>query len=145
MRRAWLVSEYSQSYGTFGKMITDSGFYCNSLELPWKGNKRKLSCIPALEYLCKIISSPHFGKVYQLQNVPGRSYILTHSINFGGDVELGLKTELEGCIGLGEHRGVMKGQKCLLVSRPAVRRFMEAMQFEPFYLSIIDSSERRNI
>lgn len=143
MRQVWLISEPSGSHGTFGKVVTDVGYYCNSLELPWKNNQRKLSCIAALSYLCKIVISPTFGKVYQLQNVPGRSYILEHPANFAGDIELGYKTELEGCIALGEKRGIMKGQKCLLVSRPAIRRFMESMQYEPFMLNIIDPTERR--
>lgn len=36
--------------GNSGTLYIDGKFYCYTLELPWKNNKRKISCIPAGKY-----------------------------------------------------------------------------------------------
>ena len=53
-----------------------------------------------------------------------------------GDVTLGLRSQLNGCIALGERLGWMDGQKALLLSAPAVRRFEGHMGTAPFLLEI---------
>ena len=66
-------------------------FLCHTIELPWKNNKRNISCIPEGEYEIE----PRFSKRFQhhliFKNVKGRSYILFHPANDA------IK-DLEGCI-----------------------------------------------
>jgi hypothetical protein len=96
--------------GTQGVLILPSGVFCNTLELPWRDNIRKRSCIPLGEYDVEIRTSPKFGQVYEVKMVPDRSYILTHSGNLAGDIEKGYLSHVEGCILLGSYWGVINKQ-----------------------------------
>lgn len=123
-----LQRELSTPEGTFGR-ATFGGYSLFSLELPWRDNLRQKSCIPAGTYTCGLVKSPRFGLVYEVKDVPGRSAILIHPANFGGNADEGWTTELQGCIALGVKRGLLRNpqgimQKALLVSRPAVGQFM---------------------
>lgn len=138
MLRCTLTRGKSSPAGTFGVLEAPGKKRWFSLELPWKDNKRKLSCIPAGVYVAKLRQSPRFGKVYHLQNVAGRSYILIHSGNYAGDVELGYRSHVEGCILLGKRVGLLDGQRAVLLSRPAVREFMSLLDDQPFELEIKD-------
>jgi hypothetical protein len=54
-----------------------------SLELPWMGNQRRVSCIPAATYEAIPINRTSNGKwALWLQNVPDRSEILIHTGNY---------------------------------------------------------------
>lgn len=125
----------STAQGTPGYWIFPGGWYY-SMELPWRDNLNSLSCIPEGVYTVAIRKSPKYGKVYHVKNVPGRSYILIHPLNVAGNIEMGYKTESEGCIGLGKRLGMLWGQRAVLVSRPTVRTFMEAMDYQPFILHV---------
>jgi hypothetical protein len=74
-----------------------------------------------------------------LLGVHGRAGILIHSSNLMGDVSLGYRAQLLGCISLGERLGVMERQRCLLLSRPAVREFEDFMGRKSFTLEIRDA------
>lgn len=126
--------------GTRGVLIMPEGVLCNTLELPWRDNRPSRSCIPCGEYDVALYRSPRHGRIYQVQNVPGRTYILIHSGNLAGDVDKGLKSHVEGCILLGRYFGILKGQKALLCSRPAVADFMERLAGQPFRLIVEDES-----
>lgn len=122
--------------GTFGK-ISVGGVSFFTGELPWRENKNDLSCIPEGAYLCKWTLSPRFKRfTYELVKVPKRIAIRAHSANFCGAKDKGYKFQLNGCIALGEKLGFMDGQKALLLSAPAVRRFEKIMNKEPFMLEI---------
>ena len=126
--------------GTYG-LFSTPGFQCYSAELPWRDNRRKVSCIPEGDYPVRIVQSPRFGRIYGLFNVPGRSSVLIHSGNFSGDISLGYASHVEGCILLGRQLGKLqrkdgKLQSAILVSLPTVRSFMEFMGGEPFTLSV---------
>jgi hypothetical protein len=51
----------------------------------------------------------------------------------------GWKTHVQGCIALGERRGVIAGQKAVLRSRPSVRRFLAALDGRAIDLEIFDA------
>jgi len=68
-------------------------FKCVTLELPWKKNKRRVSCIPLGEYRVIKHTSPKFGKCFWIRDVEGRSEILIHKGNF--------YTDILGCILVG--------------------------------------------
>lgn len=69
-------------------------FDCKTLELPWKGNQRNISCIPAGTYTVEKRFTPARGNHFHILNVPGRSSILIHSGNY--------YSHTLGCILVGE-------------------------------------------
>jgi hypothetical protein len=76
--------------------------------------------------------------VYHVKDVPDRTYILKHPGNFAGDVAKGYKTNSNGCLLLGAKVGYINGQRAVLSSRPTLRKFMEAMNSEPYELKIME-------
>ena len=56
-----------------------------TLELPWKENQRRISCIPDGIYTCIKHTSPTFGECIWIQDVPDRSEILIHTGNYTTD------------------------------------------------------------
>ena len=126
--------------GTFGRLVFGSQVV-HTVELPWRDNARQRSCIPPGAYTCALVQSPRFGRVYGVQAVPGRSHVLIHAANLGGDVEQGWATHLHGCIAPAERLGAIRipsgrMQRAGLVSRPALRRLMAWAGGQPFTLEI---------
>lgn len=124
--------------GTHGLLYYEN-FMCHTLELPWRDNQRNISSIPPGEYPAVIRSSPRFGRVYWIQEVPDRTFILIHSGNWAGDTKLGYKSHVNGCIILGQRFGTLSGQWAVLNSRVTVRRFMDKMADRPFTLKIFQN------
>ena len=62
-----------------------------SIELPWKDNLARVSCIPEGRYELVKWYSPKFGNHFRVLSVPGRSLIMVHPANDA------IK-ELKGCI-----------------------------------------------
>ncbi|MFC4722236.1 DUF5675 family protein [Geojedonia litorea] len=77
------------SYGLFNAPL--GRFLCHTIELPWKDNKRTVSCIPEGIYEIVPRFSTKFSHHLLVKGVPDRSLILIHPANDA------LK-ELEGCI-----------------------------------------------
>lgn len=126
--------------GTFGMIELPDGSHMATGELPDRGNARGAGCVPAGVYPCTFEDSPRLGrKTYRLANVPGRDGILIHSANFVGDKEKGKKSQVLGCIALGESLGALEGQKAVLGSRKSVNRFEALMAGAPFELEIVDT------
>lgn len=65
---------------TLGSIYRDGEMICKTLELPWRQNKRAISCIPEGTY--KVIKQPpketRAYPYFRLPNVSGRSGILIH-------------------------------------------------------------------
>ena len=72
------------------KEITED-FFCFTIELPWKENKRNISCIPEGQYEVQTRFSKKFQHHLIVKDVKGRGYILFHPANDA-------KKELFGCI-----------------------------------------------
>lgn len=126
----------SSDQGTFGRII-GPGITLFTGELPWRENLPSISCIPEGVYRVTWTFSPRFKRfMYLVGEVVARSGIRKHPANLMGDAALGYKSQLNGCIALGEWLGWMDGQKAILLSAPAVRRFEEAMKHESFILEI---------
>lgn len=123
--------------GTFG-FIAFAGQRLYTGELPWHDNQPEISCIPAGLYTVQMRHSPKYGDVYEVTDVYGRSYILFHQGNFCGDLALGFRTNVLGCILLGKRRGRLYGQQAVLVSRGARSRFEAVMGMKTFTLEIIE-------
>lgn len=142
MITAVLTRDKADNQGTFGRLRVEAegrAFECHTLELPWRDNRRSLSCIPLGSYPVDWSHSGKFGKCYRLRDVPERSGILIHSGNFAGDKTLGLKTHVEGCILLGMKRGTLSGQAAILQSKDAIRDFVAFMEAKPFRLVVASS------
>ncbi|TVZ60368.1 hypothetical protein NA63_2921 [Flavobacteriaceae bacterium MAR_2010_105] len=77
--------------GTNGALFCSHLFLCHTIELPWKGNRRTVSCIPEGVYELVPRYSTKFNHHLLVKGVAERSLILIHPANDA------LK-ELEGCI-----------------------------------------------
>ncbi len=89
--------------GTQGVLEWNGTIVCYTIELPWLGNQKRISCIPEGEYVLLKRSSPKFQWHLHLRNVPGRGLILIHPANEA-------KMELKGCIApVTKHTGIGKG------------------------------------
>lgn len=135
MDKVFLFRLDTGNEGTFGVIVFNSQ-YLYTGELPWRQNKSNVSCIPAGIYTVCLRISPKYGTVYEVRDVKGRSYILFHQGNYSGDLLMGFRTNVQGCILLGFKRGILNKQKAVLASRLARRRFERVMQFDPFILEI---------
>ena len=69
-------------------------FTFKTLELPWKNNNRKVSCIPEGTYNCVKRYSSKYKDHIHILDVPGRDMILIHNANY--------VTQLLGCIAVGD-------------------------------------------
>lgn len=132
----------TSNQGTFGWIWT-RGLLLFTGELPWRENRFNVSRIPpepaGAPRLHRVAwtYSPRFRRMmYLLLGTEPRTGIREHPANFMGDAALGLRSQLNGCIALGERLGWMDGQKALLLSAPAVRRFEAHMGHRPFLLEI---------
>lgn len=77
--------------GTNGKLECEGKTICNTIELPWKNNERRVSCIPEGKYFLEKRYSKKFKWHIEVKNVTNRSGILFHPAN-------NAKQELNGCI-----------------------------------------------
>jgi Family of unknown function (DUF5675) len=77
--------------GTNGELRCGGKIICFTIELPWLGNQRNISCIPERRYEMKKRFVRKFGLHLLVVNVPDRSWILIHPANDA-------KTQLKGCI-----------------------------------------------
>ena len=77
--------------GTNGKLECEGKLICNTIELPWKNNETRVSCIPEGNYFIKKRYSQKFQWHLEIENVQNRSLILFHPAN-------NALQELNGCI-----------------------------------------------
>lgn len=138
-KTAVLLRNVTGEHGTFGNLYT-LGFKCKVLEPPWKDNRQNVSCIPKGTYECFWYQSSKFGGVYLLRDVSGRSGILTHSGNFGGDIEKDLISHTLGCLLLGKENAYFGNvkQKGITLSRVTCRRFFNHMNKKSFTLHVVN-------
>lgn len=148
MNIAHLSREITSDDGTFGTLtIINSGrhFSCVTAELPFYGgdkdkhNERQKDCIPAGEYVCSIVRSQKFGSVYEVKGVPGRAAILIHAGNYAGNTAKGKRSDVLGCILLGDRTTDSKGQKIVTNSKITLKEFMDVMNGQDFKLVITDN------
>ena len=77
--------------GTNGKLECEGKFICKTIELPWKNNETKVSCISEGKYFIKKRYSKKFQWHIEVVDVKNRSFILFHPAN-------NAQKELNGCI-----------------------------------------------
>lgn len=77
--------------GTNGTLMCEGKLVCHTIELPWKNNEKRVSCIPEGKYFIRKRHSQKFKWHIEVIDVENRSFILFHPANNA------LK-ELNGCI-----------------------------------------------
>lgn len=137
-----IVRLESTEQGTFGKLHVFNGdkhiLELFTGELPWRENKRGVSCIPNGTYQCTPYKSNKYPNHYKVQNVLGREAILIHEGNLCGDVQKGYLTNVQGCILLGTALGTINNQKAVLSSRKAMSKFRDVIGQNRFTLKVCD-------
>lgn len=144
MNSATLLRRKSTNQGTPGTLSFGTQVV-GTMELPWRNNTKKLSCIPLGTYRCIWSRSSKFGMCYHVMDVPGRSSVLIHAANLAGDILLGYDTQLQGCIAPCMKLGFLRNkagamQLAGLVSRPALLRLEDWGGKATFELRIEDQS-----
>jgi len=140
MQRAILWRQHEGDQGTLGVLSGPGLSPTHIMEPPWRGNRRNRSCIPAGLYEVVPYLSPRHRRCLLVTQVPGRSHILFHAGNLGGDVERGWHTHTQGCLLPGLRRGRLavngRAQAAVLASRTAFRHLMDWAAGRPFELEI---------
>jgi hypothetical protein len=108
--------EEKSSECTIGSMYVDGKFQCFTLELPWKENQRKISCIPEGTYKVVHRTSPKYKEHLHVTGVPNRDLILIHTGNSAKDIL--------GCILV----GTAKAKDFIGHSRVAMQALMNKMK-----------------
>lgn len=125
---------FDDGRATFG--ILEAGPHLlATMEPPWAGNARGLSCVPPGRYPLVLEKSARFaahnygdgpGMLWEMKEVPERSECKFHVANW--------PDQIEGCVALGdlhlwpdEYDGHSPGRG-LISSLPALRRFHEALK-----------------
>ncbi|MCS7003802.1 MAG: DUF5675 family protein [Cytophagales bacterium] len=115
-------------------------FKCKTLELPWRDNQPKISCIPTGNYRAVFRGanegSGKYGNHYRIfqadgvSEVPGRSFILIHHGNTFWDIK--------GCILIGvSHQDLNKDGYCdVTASRPTMAKLVDIAGKNGFDLEI---------
>ncbi|SHG82833.1 hypothetical protein SAMN05444372_110103 [Flavobacterium micromati] len=112
--------------GTQGSLEWNGTLVCYTIELPWLGNQRRISCIPEGEYVLKKRYSKKFGWHLHVIHVSGRHLILIHPAN-------NAKKELLGCIApVTKHTGIGKGSS----SRIALKK-LKALVYAALECNIV--------
>lgn len=99
-----------------------------TLENPWIGNKKYISCIPAASYPCVKFSGTKFKDVWQVIGVDDRDYILIHHGNFERDTS--------GCILVGLEAGYINDEIAVKQSREAMELLKDILGKKEFLLQI---------
>lgn len=96
-----VISRRYRPNETTGKWIVfdqdNKVFELVSVELPDRGNREDCSCIPEGTYILKKTTRANGDPAFLVENVPGRSEIMVHILNFAA----GKKIQTRGCIGPG--------------------------------------------
>ena len=130
MQELKLNREILSNKAVLGTLILDGQELCKTLENPWLNNTPTISCIPAGKYIAKKYSSEKYPDVWELKDVPNRSYILIHNGN--------LEKHTQGCILVGRDWGFLDGELAVLSSVPTLNGLRRKLNDE-FVIEIINN------
>ena len=103
--------------GVNGVLLLEGTELCKTIELPWKNNQPRVSCIPEGRYRLRRRHSPRFREHFEVMDVKDRKYIIFHAGNDAGK-------ELRGCIApVLQHTGEGKGS----FSKAALERMKDRL------------------
>jgi hypothetical protein len=121
-----LVRVHERHDATLGILIIDDYPRMVTLEPPWMGNARNVSCIPNGRYRISRTTSKRFGETFEVVRVPNRSHILFHAGN--------IRHNTQGCILVGRQFSPTIGNSMILESKDAMEWFLR-------YLSGVDEAD----
>lgn len=134
MREVVIARHGSTPWGTFGHLAV-AGERFPTVELPWKGNQRNISCVPTGTY--ELVLGRHVSEdgssypCYELRDVPGRSNV---EIHIGNHIR-----HLLGCVAIGTRFEIIDGLPGVASSSVAHARWMAIMADAPrARLTILD-------
>jgi len=137
MLKIYLKRTEESDQGTFGYIaIPELGVSYYTAELPWRDNKRGISCIPKGRYILSPFSSEKHPNTYLVENVQDRDSILIHIGNYSGDESKGFKSDSDGCILLGKGLGYLGKQRAIISSKQAIKEFVALVSKYPLELII---------
>lgn len=125
---------------TIGKMYMPSGNVFDTMELAWKDNIQRISCIPEGIYtlhkrvsgIVQRTSKRKYDMGWEVTKVDGRTFIMIHIGN--------TPSNFEGCIGIGYGLGIVNNEWAIMNSSKAFDDFMLEMESNPEWL--LDISTR---
>lgn len=132
----YIVRNPSDSKQTLGAFIAPTGkelFVAKTLELPWKANQPKVSCIPCGRWWVEQTWSPSHDEMrYEITGVPGRTGVRFDVANFAN--------QLLGCICMGNaHKDInLDGNLDIIHSGETIAKFLKLMGGKPFWLNIVN-------
>lgn len=112
----------TSKYGTLGAIRINGQVFGCSLEPPYMENRVNVSNIPTGQYWMRKYDSPKHGLVWQVKDVPGRSFIEFHPGN--------IAEHTAGCFLVGESEAKLRGpadHTRLINSGRTFDRFMAAL------------------
>lgn len=122
-------------HGTNGVLTVNGKPFCFTIELPWKDNEARVSCIPEGVYPLAKRFSVTLKHHLLVQQVPGRSLILIHKANHA-------ERELQGCIApVTTITGEGRGDSSRAVFNPLVKLVTAALEKGELVTLIIKGSE----
>jgi hypothetical protein len=127
MMQVILKREIISNRAVLGKLYLNNQEICKTLENPWLNNLPNVSCIPEGEYAVSLFSGKKYKNVYQLLDVPKRSYILIHVGN--------REQNTQGCILVGQSYGFLKQELAVLNSKKTLAKIKQLLPDE-FQLKI---------
>lgn len=140
MTNVYLNRIYSNSKQTLGVLAffnTTEIWTAKTLELPFINNETNISCIPKGAYVCKYTRSNRLSAAkghdfftYEITNVPDRSGIRIHSINYF--------FQLLGCVGAGSTLKDINLDRQLDIthSGATITEFEKIMGYQDFMLVV---------
>lgn len=129
------LHRWYHTQGTNGILQYQGRTVCACIELPWRGNRRYVSCIPEGRYRLVRRRHQRWGVQLAVETVPNREGILFHPAN-------NALSELQGCIApVTTHTAPGVGP----YSRIALERLKDLVYpvldaGEPVWLNIVESS-----
>ena len=136
-----LIRKY-YTKGTNGMLYINDAFECFTIELPWKDNQPRISCIPEGAYALKKRYSLKFKEHLLVDGVKGRDVILIHPANDA------LK-ELKGCIApvsilTGEGKGLQSRAALEKIKSPVLESIKNKEPISLIIKSIQNDNKRKN-
>ena len=134
-----IIRKYNEQ-GTNGILFLDGKKIGYTIELPWKNNMRRVSCIPEGKYKLRKRYTTAFGLHCVVEKVTGRDGILIHAFN-------NALRESKGCIApVISITGYGQG----LESRWALKSLMKLLEpafqkFETIFLTIKKQTDEQHI
>ncbi len=104
---------------TLGTLTLPNGWECSTIERPYLNNQVNISSIPAGTYQVAPFSGNKYKDVYQILDVPDRTYILIHVANWSH--------QLHGCIAVGGKHGTLNNLDIVTGSRAAFTELKEEL------------------